>query len=346
MPGSLTVVTELATALGTLAADVGAAAALEARPKELRHVSDVVWTDMVDSLADRAHAAAFHAAFANGVALLRSSDGLRGRRPALVEWKGPHKPPGDDVIPADIRIDHVYLVSCKYLSKIMLNPGPSRLFDRLLVGEDRSPADWFAVVAPLEYQAFYDDVRAHFGLTAALPGRVEQLSAGDRLVLRDALRARVLPAPLQVSWEHLCAAVSAVSAQRWRAGLGDAKARLRLLWRLLRIGQASYCVLGADRESHVRLRIGSTWDWVQEHELRGFDVAPIKAGQPEVGWYASVRERSTGRDVAVRGHVEVRWSHGRFGGSPEAKVYLDTPHAEVPGYYGLSEGASVPWEVG
>jgi hypothetical protein len=37
----------------------------------------------------------------------------------------------------------------------------------------------------------------------------------------------------------------------------------------------------------------------------------------------------------ISGHVEIRWSHGRFVGWPEAKVYLDTPHAEVPGYEAL-----------
>lgn len=40
-------------------------------------------------------------------------------------------------------------------------------------------------------------------------------------------------------------------------------------------------------------------------------------------------------EVEVAGHVEIRWSHGRFGGHPEAKVYLDTPHAQVPGYHPL-----------
>ena len=39
----------------------------------------------------------------------------------------------------------------------------------------------------------------------------------------------------------------------------------------------------------------------------------------------------------MRGHVEVRWSHGRFCGPPEAKVYLDTPHADVPGYFPLDD---------
>ena len=85
--------------------------------------------------------------------------GLRGRRPRLVEWKGPHRPPGDDVIPADLRIDHVYLVSCKYLSRVLLNPSPARLFERLLVGEERSIDNWFARTAPHEFQAFYAAAR-------------------------------------------------------------------------------------------------------------------------------------------------------------------------------------------
>jgi hypothetical protein len=51
-----------------------------------------------------------------------------------------------------------------------------------------------------------------------------------------------------------------------------------------------------------------------------------------VDWLAAVADRETAAPREVRGHVEVRWSHGRFCGFPEAKVYLDTPHREVPGY--------------
>jgi hypothetical protein len=28
----------------------------------------------------------------------------------------------------------------------------------------------------------------------------------------------------------------------------------------------------------------------------------------------------------------LRWSHGKFSGNPEAKVYLTTPPHDVPGY--------------
>jgi hypothetical protein len=54
-----------------------------------------------------------------------------------------------------------------------------------------------------------------------------------------------------------------------------------------------------------------------------------------IDWRAVARDRATGTDREVCGHVEIRWSHGRFCGPPEAKVYLDTPHDRVPGYFPL-----------
>lgn len=332
MPHIRTEITEIATALGTLVPDLPTGIAT--RPEKLLHVSDPVWSEIVAAYADGDHEASFETAFANGTALLRAEDGLRGRAPRLVEWKGPHRPPGDDVVPADLRIDHVYQVSCKYLSKITQNPGPARLFDRLLIGEQRTAADWFGVVAPMEYQAFYAAARAHIG--SALPTNVDELRADQRARLKDALRNRLLPDSLRPSWATLCAAVSEQSAARWTANLADLRMKLRLLWRLLRIGDAPYFILGAAGASHIRLRVASAWDWVQAYELREFSVAPRYSGQPEVEWNAVVRVRSTESEADVCGHIEIRWSHGRFGGAPEAKVYLDTPHASVPGFFPLA----------
>jgi hypothetical protein len=104
---------------------------------------------------------------------------------------------------------------------------------------------------------------------------------------------------------------------------------------MLRIGDAPYFVLGTDGAASLRLRVASSWDWLQAFELRALEVAPRGVGQPEVGWQAVVRDRASGGVVEVDGHVEVRWSHGRFSGAPEAKVYLDTPHERVPGYWPL-----------
>jgi hypothetical protein len=134
----------------------------------------------------------------------------------------------------------------------------------------------------------------------------------------------------------MAAEVGKGSAERWKATVAKRAEAEAVLWRLLRIGSAPYFVLGAQRDRSLRLRVMTPWDWRQAFELKRFDVWGDDAGQPQVRWQAVIRERATGEEHAVEGHVEVRWSHGRFGKPPEAKAYLDTPHHRVPGYVTLT----------
>ena len=131
-------------------------------------------------------------------------------------------------------------------------------------------------------------------------------------------------------------AVARVSVRRWEAATERrGGTRESVLWRLLRIGSAPYFVLGSSAERSLRLRIATSWDWWQHFQLVSLALEPQRGGQPRVGWHAVVRERASTETSEVSGHIEVRWSHGRFGGLPEAKGYLDTPHHLVPGYFAL-----------
>jgi len=327
-----TAITEIVTGLGALGGDL--AALLERPPQEFVNVPDAVWSTLRAAHDGGGLGLLFERAFDGGAASRDASAGLRGRPPALIEWKGLHRPPGPDVMPVDLRLDHVYQISCKYDSQIMQNAGPARLFDRLLADDVRDGADWFGIVAPLQYQRFYDAVRDHIG-DSGLPVDITGLDRTTRRVIREALRARVLPAAIRPAWTDLCAEVASQSAARWARQLSNRRAQTRLLWRLLRIGAAPYFVLGARGLVPIRLRVASAWDWLQHFELEQFNVSTREAGQPEVSWQADVLRRLDGDRVDVRGHVEVRWSHGRLQGAPEAKIYLDTPHVNVPGFFPL-----------
>ena len=136
----------------------------------MHSLSPEMWERLARLRAGGAYDAEFHAAWANGQAFLAAADGLRGRLPNVVEWKGTGRAPGDEVAPIDLRVDHVYLVSCKYLSNILFNVSPSHVFDDLLVGGPGragraargalpSGGDWYAEVAPAEHQALYEAVR-------------------------------------------------------------------------------------------------------------------------------------------------------------------------------------------
>jgi hypothetical protein len=347
VPADRTEITEIVTGLAMFGA-AGLAVGLAQPPDGFGGVAPDRWARLADLERSGRYRAEFAAAWANGSAFLGARDGLRGRIPEVVEWKGPQRPPGADPIPADLRVDHVYLVSCKYNSRIQLNAAPRSVFDpggpggvsgaagpAVAGGEARG--DWFGEAAPDELQALYEIVRFETGLVAALPDRCGDLATPQRRELAAALGKGAWTSPAAAeAYTALSAAVAAGSARRWRERLRSERVREATLWRFLRVAAASYFVLGSDGDRSLRVRVGSPWDWRQSFRLRRFDVEPVEARQPVVAWRATVDDRAAGGQRTVDGHVEIRWSHGRFAGPPEAKVYLDTPHHLVPGYWPLA----------
>ena len=328
MPSDRTFVTELATGLGMFGDD-DPDTVLARRPGEFVNLSGDDWDRLAQLWRSGGYGGEFVQGFMNGRAFLAAPDALNGRRPRIVEWTGGRRPPGDEVVPSDLRVDHVYLVSCKYLSGILHNPSPARLVEGLLSQAPVDDArDWYERVAPAEYQELYE---ASAEGSPQLPGTATELSTAERRALADALAGGWPPGAAE-AYERLCKVVADRTAEAWRSAIARANAEA-VAWRLLRIGSAPYFVLGTNRRAAMRLRIDTPWDWRQRYRLRRLEVGAQPGGQPRVAW--SVVYDGDGAERTVRGHVEIRWSHGRFAQAPEAKVYLDTPHDQVPGYHPL-----------
>ena len=330
MPLETTLVTELATALGMVGIPT-VEEVLATKPAALSTVDDVTWNRLQELFDSGTHAEGFIAAFANGRAFLKADDALAGRIPRRIEWTGGHKLPGDETVPLDLRIDHVFLVSCKYLSKVLQNASPARLAEGLLTFrhlDDRR--DWYERVAPDEYQALYRASLKAIGATG-FPALVTDLDVAERKRLSPLLDGRRWPDGTQAEYRDFCRVVSAETARIWKNSLRRSE-REAMLWRLLRIGSAPYYVLGSDGRNSTRLRVDTPWDWRQNYFLESFEIEAQAFGQPRVGWSADYADLRRGERRSVRGHVQIRWSHGRFRQRPEAKVYLDTPHVDVPGY--------------
>ena len=214
------------------------------------------------------HRDLFVASWMNGQAFLRAQDALRGRPPLVVEWRGPHRSVGDEAVPADLRVDHVYLVSCKYLSphrrervaRAPLRPGAqrrSRAAQRRTTGSTRSRRR--------NTRRCTRNVRD--ASTTALPADVTALNAEQRRELAHSFeRGSAWPGDGDALYAALVERVADESARRWRAAI-DSKAE-SMLWRLLRIGSAPYFVLGASPKGFTRFRIATPWDWRQHFELR------------------------------------------------------------------------------
>lgn len=309
--------------------------ALVVRPRVVLNVNDEHFDRLQGAYALGSHRAEFATAWRNGTVFAASSDGLRGRPPWRLEWKGPHKPPGYEQVPADLRVDHVYLISCKYGSSILHNVSPAHLFDRRLADRRRDgPVDWFAEVAPEAYQELYAACRREIS-AGELPDSVRALEPAHRDVLKASFSRR-WPAHLDAIYREFSNAVSYESAQRWLASLGDKRAREEMVWRLLRLQAAPYFVLGAAGDgTALSYRVGTPWDFRDSFTVANFGAWADPAGQPLVRWRAEVRDRDR-VSRPIEGHVEIRWSHGRFSGAPEAKVHLDTFPHDVAGYFPLT----------
>lgn len=333
-----TEVTEIVTGLAMLGYN-SLERALSVRPRAMSHVSDEHFDRLDQAWSDGTHHDEFLIAWDNGWAFARSQDGLRGRPPWSLEWKGPHKPPGYEQIPADLRVDHVFLVSCKYGSSILHNSSPSHLFDRGLAEKKvERGLDWFSETAPEAFQEFYDACLVLTGLATQLPAEVGDLTTEQRQTIKRALPGgRRLPDPVQQVYESFCLAVGQQSALRWLEQLRTRKQKEEMLWRLLRLQAAPYFVLGATHKGEpLRYRVGTPWDFRDRFDMLRFDVWADPAGQPLVRWRADTVDRGTGAAQPVEGHVEIRWSHGKFSGAPEAKVHLDTHPHDVAGYFPLA----------
>ena len=336
MADARTKITELATALG-MTGHATLQSALEARPPILEIEPDV-WASLDAIYRSGKWEEEAETAFANGAYFAAHAGGLNGRVPRRIEWSGGRKMPGDQQVPADLLIDHVYMISCKYRSRVLFNPAPARLFlDGLAVTSRPRGRNWFQEVAPRAHEALYARTVEVLGLENMAETPAAQTSE-QRERLKAALRARGvsgLPKEVNAQYELLIDRVSRVSAKRWRETLGDKAEQERMLWRLLRIYSATYFVLGVDERQPMRFRVVTPWEWRQAYEFLSLAVKAAGRGQPMVDWRATYRHRASGHRRRVEGHVEIRWSHGPFNNPPEAKIYLDTRHEEVPGYLDL-----------
>jgi len=332
-PSQRTQVTELVTGLGITNTHGDVWDALENGPPSSLRIGDAEWRSLINATAGSHEDRLIAQAFSNGQYFREAKDGLGGVLPHRVEWKGPQKAVGDESVPADLRVNRVYLISCKYNSKILHNASPHRVFELLLSTDSKRKGNWFLEIAPAEFQSLYAAVKSELGPSCGpLPDQVQDLKAAERTHLKDALQ-KGWPGSTRELYADFSQLVSRKSTTRWKQNLGRSDTRKALMvHRLIRLCPCPYFILGLKNKQPVRLRVDSPWDWRQRFELLDFYVSSSDAGQPRVDWRFTYLDKRFREQREVKGYVEVRWSHGRFGGNPEGKVYLDTDPQQVPGY--------------
>jgi hypothetical protein len=100
---------------------------------------------------------------------------------------------------------------------------------------------------------------------------------------------------------------------------------------LFRLDSVEYIVAGVSAGKEFAVRVPSIDDFRQEWEIRSIKaVADLSRKQSVVNIIVAYRNKANKTaEYTNKFHVEIRWSHGKFCGSPEAKLYKDFKWCDV-----------------
>ena len=317
-------VTEVGTAIGLRHSSLETALDLDPTKVGIEDLDAGTWDRVRNVLRTGKRLGLLKMAFANGRFLKEHV--LRGKEVEAVRWRGATRLTS----PVDIWVDESFLISCKYRSKVLHNASPYTLFKSLLGVVEQAPvrtANWYAAVAPKEYQKYYEAFARATGFD--LPAKPEDLDLHQRVLLAQSqVAGKVASAAVKFS-----DAVSTASSSVWKQTLAGINSPQPFILRMLRVTTEPYYILGVSVSGKpIRVKVMSASEWLALYPAARLIVSPrLGSRQPVVEWEAEIEDRH-GRVHRALGHVEIRWSHGKFRGAPEAKVYLDTPLSKVPGH--------------
>jgi hypothetical protein len=347
MPSAKTETSELSVAFGILGLD----------PTHLYPQSEIV-LQFDDSLSEDKYEA-FLIEYKRNTALyerlLRVGWTMRNRhlpfkRAGAVKWTGPFHQASTTSVAKDLLVANTP-VSVKTESNVVANLSPPNMMVNLPGGTAPSSREenWYLTTKPEEFQELYAFVR---GMSPELQYLPEDIRSFEEEAHRDD-RKRIQKILKESSdsdkkaftkrYRELCHRVAEKSADVFNQNLtaslstGARKAvRENLMRWFFRLNAVQYVLCGIDRNEEFALVVPDLTSWLREWDLAEVVATPdITRGQSVVDFEVVCRRKKDRREHRVPYHAEIRWSHGRFSGAVESKLYKEFSWSELPFLGGL-----------
>jgi DNA modification methylase len=259
-----------------------------------------------------------------------------------VQWLGPQKLARTSSGAQDLLVANTP-ISIKAESNIISNASPSNIFSSIPQGippVDRSD-NWYIITAPFDFQQLYSGVRNirldHF------PENVEdfeqQASKDQRKELQDEINKLTGTNRLKFETDYinLCHNVAKYSAEMfnnyYHASMsGPSKISIiqNIVKYLFRIESVEYILAGTTGKNYYAVKIPSIHQWIKEWKILDIEAMPdLNRKQSVVYLLVSYKNQKDNTEYRAKFHIEIQWSHGKFCGSPEAKLYKDFKWADI-----------------
>lgn len=268
-------------------------------------------------------------------------------RGANVRWMGPLKQSGTVTVSQDLIVGAT-AVSVKENSLVVYNLSPYNLCESIPSGRvlASKTGNWYLRTAPAEYEDLFQFIAPMLNNQGIKYGSVlefeETAAKAERTALQELLQLLSGPEATEFDrrYRRMCHATAAESAKIFAQNLQSMEGtphadgvRDLILKYFLRLGDTRYVLAGLDNRRPFALLVPSITEWKRQWELvTAIASADTTAGQSVVDFEVRVRRKKGSSTTRLRFHAEIRWSHGKFCGNPEGKLYRNfVGWADVPG---------------
>ncbi|MFM7468359.1 MAG: hypothetical protein ACKO37_02520 [Vampirovibrionales bacterium] len=264
-----------------------------------------------------------------------------------VHWLGKHTTEAGMTVAKDIQVAD-WRISVKENAHVFINGSTLTVFEDIPMGglgRKRHGSDWFSTVAAEAYQDYFYACQRYtqgFSSHASVQDFYARTSKQERKAFSVAV-AELHKKPshdiseLSSLYLTFCHQVSQQSAQYFNhrlayASTGHPQEKLMsvLYHYFFKLNGSKYILAGSDHKKPFAVLVPSSSEWQTNYMLHDVKAIPKYSGQPEVILRFFLQDLVTQELFELDLKVEVRWSHGKFCGNPEAKVYKQWLYSDLP----------------
>jgi len=262
-----------------------------------------------------------------------------------IRWAGPDRQAATATASSDLLVANTP-VSVKAISNVVANPSPHNLLINLPSGLAfaKNEENWYLIQDPSGYQNLYAFVRNSSMQLSHFPNSIEEFeriaSSTDRKTFQRIIKDYPEHKRKQFTrcYLDMCHTVASKSAEVFNTSISkslQSKSKSTITENLMRwffrLDSNSYLLCGIDGSNEFGVRIPSITQWKSDWTLDSITASPdLSRRQSVVDFELKFTNRSNHESSVARFHTELRWSHGRFCGSPEAKLYKEFYWRDLP----------------
>jgi len=264
-----------------------------------------------------------------------------------LKWSANGAPGTGDTVAQDLIIDNTNTrVSIKENAELFQNPSPAQVFELWPKGMSFTRArskDWFITIANKELNDYFsacdgpkitgqanvnDYYKKVIGSTTINGVGVKKRKHFTNHVseLHEQKNSTVLSA-----YQIFCNKVSIESAKVFNTnfkntffkknGFYDINDLTNLISVFFKMDAQEHILAGTEENDSFAVIVLDINRWKQQFAIVDITAKPRQAGQPEVLIEFCIKDNLSGIEYKYNFQSQIRWSHGKFCGNPEGKLY-------------------------